>query len=86
MYCWISHEKECLYQFGGRPAQCEMRTCADQSGRAYRRIEYIVYLLNLLVRKREGRVRLTHSFAGAIKDRSCFMTIAMFLYCKKVVR
>ena len=36
MYCWISHEKACLYQFGGRPVQCWLRACADRSGRAYR--------------------------------------------------
>ena len=41
MYCLISHEKACLYQFGGRPVQCGLRACADRSGRAYRQIVYI---------------------------------------------
>ena len=55
MYCWISHEKACLYQFGGRPVQCGLRACADLSGRAYRQIVYIVYPLNLKPFEREGR-------------------------------
>ena len=34
----------------------------------------------------KDEVRLTHSYAGAIKDRACFMTIAMCSYCKRFVR
>ena len=34
-----------------------------------------------LALEREGRVRLTHSYAGAIQDGACFMTIPMCSYC-----
>ena len=64
--------------------QCELRACADRTGRAYSRIEYIVYILNLKACEREGRVCLTHSYVDAIKGRACFMTIAMCSYCKNI--
>ena len=31
-------------------------------------------------------MRLTHSYAGAIKDRAGFMTIAMCSFCKRFIR
>ena len=33
-----------------------------------------------------GVVRPTLSYAGAIQDRACFMTIARCSYCKRFVR
>ena len=34
----------------------------------------------------KDEVRLTLSYAGAIQDRACFMTIARCSYCKRFVR
>ena len=34
----------------------------------------------------KDEVRLTLSYAGAIQDRECFMTIARCSYCKRFVR
>ena len=33
----------------------------------------------------KDELRLTLSYAGAIQDRACFMTIAMCSYCKRFV-